>query len=251
MGATANRVGVAGFVPTAYPQDALKFLRGDGTWQNAGGGSTGATGITGATGPIGATGLTGMGATGQTGITGPTGPAGSDDPYFGLRINGNFGLTNTTNGIESIIQWNSSYMNNSVNAVFGSINTRNFEIYQSGLYNIEVRYASYNLVDAGDFLRIRLYGSTSVITNANLNTATLLHTLDHGFVDTTGPGESFKQGSVTLTLGPAIGGPYYIVATCLHGGANGGNGNQGYPVFDNVWGNQPYMIVRRVSGPSI
>jgi hypothetical protein len=375
-GASEGATGTAGYVPTAKPDERSKFLRGDGTWQDAGGGSTGATGVTGATGATGATGIgstgatgatganystisnsemtinldsktitvatnlsytigqyiivsyaanppnrmegfitnyspntptnnlsfdviraygsgtysawiinltgpigltglsgatgntgntgaTGVGATGATGVTGATGPAGGptgatgatggDQPYYGLRINGDFGLTNTTNGVESIIQWNSIYVTNQLspfNVMFGSISDRQFLIYQSGLYNIEVRYASYNLVDSGDFLRIRLYGSTSLITNANINTATLLHTIAHGSVDTTGAGEAFKQGSVTLQLNGTLSNPYYVAATCLHGGANGGNGNQGYPVFDNTWGNQSYIIVRKLSNTS-
>jgi hypothetical protein len=225
-------------------------------------GPTGATGVAGPTGigPTGATGATGpAGApTGPTGNTGPIGPTGSvpNPRYFGRRIFQNNGLNNTTNGIENIIMWNSFLGENIEN--FQSIlriepifdlggEVRNIRINETALYNIEIQYASYNMVNPNNFMRIRLYKRfQDLITSQTLNQATLAGVVAQGVISTTGNGEATMKGSLTVQLNAGD----YIVATVLHSGANGGNGNQGYPVYDNIFGNLPYIFIRRVSSPN-
>ena len=238
-------------------------------------GPTGATGSgnTGVTGPTGPTGATGFGNTGPTGVTGPTGPSGgpigptgptgpsgSVNPcYLRFDINLNNGLSNTTNGIENVIRWN-RWLYNLENVI--SFNTpltfyispvletgnntgthTNFTVTEGGLYNIEIRYASYDMTDPTDFMRLRLYQNNQFINTSNVNLATLIGNIAQGFTDTTGNGESSQRGSISVLLSPQT---FYAV-TVLHGGANGGNGNQGYPVFNNNFGTQPYMLITRVS----
>ena len=79
-GRTVKERGVAGVVPPAalatYP-DPTKFLRGDGTWQVAGGGE----GMPGPTGDIGPQGYPGNpGPTGDMGLQGITGDIGPQGP---------------------------------------------------------------------------------------------------------------------------------------------------------------------------
>ena len=275
MGATANRVGVSGFVPTAYPQDALKFLRGDGTWQNAGGGATGATGATGVTGATGsgqtgstgltgATGATGLGITGVTGATGPagaptgatgvTGPTGADAPsqvYLCWQIFGDFGLSNTPNAVENVIVWNNKKFENLDNASGLGVITSvveggfvvNFLTNQPGLYTVELRYSSYDMADITDLMRLRLYKSNNKILTSSFSTfpivPQLIGTVAHGPIGTTVNGEASKQGTITF--------PWYaneyLAATVNHLGAQ----PTGYPVYNNDLGFQPYILIRKVS----
>jgi hypothetical protein len=225
-------------------------------------GPRGPAGPEGPEGPQGQTGPEGpegpQGHAGVRGDMGPIGPTGSvpNPRYFGRRIFQNNGLNNTTNGIENIIMWNSFLGENIEN--FQSIlriepifdlggEVRNIRINETALYNIEIQYASYNMVNPNNFMRIRLYKRfQDLITSQTLNQATLAGVVAQGVISTTGNGEATMKGSLTVQLNAGD----YIVATVLHSGANGGNGNQGYPVYDNIFGNLPYIFIRRVSSPN-
>jgi hypothetical protein len=221
-------------------------------------------GITGATGPTGITGATGSGSTGPTGPTGPsggpigpTGPTGpaSTQPYFSWYINNNVGLTNTSNGPENVIVWNSFRFENSANYPLGIGNPRmisavigggvasNFLTTQPGLYNVEIRYASYDMIDTTDFMRIRLWKNDIQFFTGGLFflPENLIGTVDQGPIGTTVNGEASKQGSLTFRWNP----DEYLAATVMHTGAQGFN-SAGYPVYNNDFGTQPYIIIRRI-----
>jgi hypothetical protein len=219
-------------------------------------------GITGPTGPTGITGATGSGSTGPTGPTGPsggpigpTGPTGpaSTQPYFSWYINNNVGLTNTSNGPENVIVWNSFRVENSSNlciggpriisAVIGGGVASNFLTTQPGLYNVEIRYASYDMTDATDFMRIRLWKNDIQFFTGGLFflPENLIGTVDQGPIGTTVNGEASKQGSLTFRWNP----DEYLAATVMHTGAQGFN-LAGYPVYNNDFGTQPYIIIRRI-----
>ncbi len=95
---------IAGPDIRGFPDDATKYLAGDGTWPVfTGSGATGPagpTGSTGPTGPAGATGTTGptgpTGATGSTGLTGATGPAGPTGDTGPTGASGSTGATGPT-----------------------------------------------------------------------------------------------------------------------------------------------------------
>lgn len=220
-------------------------------------------GITGATGPTGITGATGFGSTGATGPTGPsggpigpTGPTGpsSTQTYISYYINNNIGLGNTSNGPENVIPWNTFRFENAnypsgdpgprmISPVFNNSVVTNFLTTQAGLYNVEIRYASYDMTNATNFMRIRLYKA-----NTQLNTGSflfipqnLIGTVDQGFIGTTGNGEASKQGSLTFRWFPNE----YLAATVMHVGAQGIN-PAGYPVYNNDLGVQPYIIIKKV-----
>jgi hypothetical protein len=209
-------------------------------------GSTGVTGSTGATGPAGA-------PTGPTGSTGATGPS-SEQTYISYYINNNIGLSNTANGPENVIPWNTFRFENAnypsgdpgprmISPVFTNSVATNFLTTQAGLYNVEIRYASYDMTNATNFMRIRLYKA-----NTQLNTGSflfipqnLIGTVDQGFIGTTGNGEASKQGSLTFRWFPNE----YLAATVMHVGAQGIN-PAGYPVYNNDLGVQPYIIIKKV-----
>lgn len=227
-----------------------------------GGGATGATGATGSgtTGPTGGTGPTGpSGApTGPTGATGPTGPASASQPYICMEINGVFGMVNTTNLQDNVILWNNIKFENVANIISSNPTIRViepifsggaascFSTTQAGLYSIELKYASYDMLDTSDFMRLRLYRSNNIIPalvdQSFLNGLTLLGTLDQGFIDTFENGLACKQGELTFIWNTN----QYIAATVYHTGASGPQ-SRGFPVTNNDFGTQPYITIRRIA----
>ena len=226
-------------------------------------GPTGATGLAGPTGagPTGATGATGpAGApTGPTGNTGPTGPASADQPYICMEINGSSGLVNTLNFQDNVILWNNIKFENNQNIIsnnptvrvispeFSSGVATCFTTSQAGLYSIELKYASYDMLDTSDFMRIRLYRHNQVFPiladQGYLNGTTLLGILDQGFIDTFENGFACKQGKLTFLWSNN----QYIAATVYHTGASGPQ-SRGFPVTNNNLGTQPYITIRRIAG---
>jgi hypothetical protein len=143
-----------------------------------------------------------------------------------IVISGTSGLANTNNGIEFLVKYNSTQYNESLTD-FEVVGSR-IRVINSGKYLILARYSSYDMTDGNDFLRLGVEVS-----------GTKIEYLDQGFIGTGFNGEASKAGSCVLNFqeGDLVG----IVA--LHGGANGGNGNQGYPVYDNSFYNQPYLQI--------
>ena len=231
-------------------------------------GPTGPTGPAGAptgpTGPTGSTGSTGVGSTGTTGATGPaggptgaTGATGGSKPYICMEINSSSGLVNTLNFQDNVILWNHIKFENNENIISNNPTVRVispefsngvatcFTTSQAGLYSIELKYASYDMLDTSDFMRIRLYRHNQIFpvlaNQGYLNGTTLLGTLDQGFIDTFENGFACKQGKLTFIWSNN----QYIAATVYHTGAVGPN-SRGFPVTNNDFGTQPYIFIRRI-----
>ena len=176
-----------------------------------------------------------------TGLS-PGGGAGIPTLQFTVVDPAPFEFQNTINGVESIVQWNDLTMLNP-NTLSASTINRNIHLREPGVYRVEYRYASYDLRDATDFLRIRLYASSSGIISS-AGSATLLTTIDQGYVGTTENGQAAKAGMYTFRILV----PTWMVATFLHGGASGGPTlNTGYPVFENSQGTQSYLRIEKIA----
>jgi hypothetical protein len=143
-----------------------------------------------------------------------------------IVINGTSGLANTDNGTEFTVKYNSTAYNESLTDF--EVVANGIKVINAGKYLILARYSSYDMTDGGDFLRLGVVVS-----------GTKIEYLDQGFIGTGFNGEASKAGSCVLNL--QEGDIVRIVA--LHGGASGGNGNQGYPVYDNSFFNQPYLQI--------
>jgi hypothetical protein len=143
-----------------------------------------------------------------------------------IVISGTSGLANTDNGTEFTVTYNSTAYNESL--IDFEVVANGIQVITAGKYLILARYSSYDMTDGTDFLRLGVVVS-----------GTKIEYLDQGFIGTGFNGEASKAGSCVLNLeeGDLVG----ILA--LHGGANGGNGNQGYPVYDNSFFNQPYLQI--------
>lgn len=228
-------------------------------------GATGPTGPAGApTGATGSTGSTGVGLTGTTGATGPaggptgvTGATGGSKPYICMETNGVIALSNTVNFQDNVILWNSIKFENTENIIGTtplvrvitpefSLNVAScFKTSQQGLYTIELKYASYDMLNTSNFMRIRLYKHSNIIPpladQGFLNGTTLIGTLDQGFIDTFENGFACKQGKLTFIWYTNE----YIAATVYHTGAVGPN-SRGFPVTNNDFGTQPYIFIRRI-----
>jgi len=143
-----------------------------------------------------------------------------------IVINGTSGLANTDNGTEFTVKYNSTAYNESLTDF--EVVANGIKVINTGKYLILARYSSYDMTDGTDFLRLGVVVS-----------GTKIEYLDQGFIGTGFNGEASKAGSCVLNL--QEGDIVRIVA--LHGGASGGNGNQGYPVYDNSFFNQPYLQI--------
>jgi hypothetical protein len=159
-----------------------------------------------------------------------------------MVIQGTAGLTNTNNSTDTIIPFNTLQVMTDSNVISASTANENVLIQEPGLYHFSARYASFDMTNGSNFMRVQLRSSTSgVITNAA--GGTLLRAVEQGAIGTGGNGEATKQGSDFIYITTA---PTWIVATFLHSGATGGNGSQGFPVNDNTLGNQPQLTIMKV-----
>ncbi len=159
-------------------------------------------------------------------------------PSCEIRIQGTSGLSNTNNGSDFLVPFNTTTYNSS-STTFTITNSK-IQLLKPGRYMIKGRYSSFDMLDGTDFLRVAVISAT---TSSNGDLGTKLEYLDQGFIGTTGNGEASKAGSMVLNAT----GNEWIGLVALHGGASGGGGsNQGYPVFDNTFFNQPYLEIIRL-----
>ena len=208
-------------------------------------GPTGSAGSTGATGSAGATGATGLGITGPTGPTGSAGATGATGPGGAsnlqackITISGNSGITNTNNSVDFLVPFNNTEYNTSPGDF--TVSGSKIQIINPGRYLILGRYSSYDMTDATDFMR-----SAPSYSSLNNDVGTKIEYFDAGYIGTTINGEASKGGSCTYVS--TLGGEY-IGLVAFHTGANGGlGGNQGYPLTDNSFFNQPHLEIIKLS----
>jgi hypothetical protein len=169
-------------------------------------------------------------------------------PAAEFQINGSSGLFNTYNSTEYIVPWNTvSYQTNS--SVIEADNVlNNMVIKQTGLYLIDVRYASYDLnTPTTATLRLTLRGQFTTPITTTIG-GTLIETIGDGIVGTSLNGYAQKRGTLLLRVNTV---PYYIVATFVHTGGTAAlinpTGTGAYPVFENSTGTEPYFTVIKVS----
>jgi hypothetical protein len=165
-----------------------------------------------------------------------------------FQINGSSGLFNTYNSTEYIVPWNAvSYQTNS--SVIEADNTlNNMIIKQTGLYLIDIRYASYDLnTPTTATLRLTLRGQFTIPITTTVG-GSLIETIGDGIVGTSLNGYAQKRGTLLLRVNTV---PYYIVATFVHTGGTAAlinpTGTGAYPVFENSTGTEPYFTVIKVS----
>jgi hypothetical protein len=142
--------------------------------------------------------------------------------------------------------------------------TKNIYFKETGIYNVNLRFSSYNLLDQGDFLRARLRTWSSEIPsglsrnqpmldvggippNTNFPSAVrpyVLTAFAQGPIGTTQNGEATCAGFSTFTIKS----PQYVVADFLHIGAlNPSNGETvGFPVYLGPYGNLPFMFISKI-----
>ena len=155
-----------------------------------------------------------------------------------IDINGTGGLSNTANGVEFLVAYNNTVYNQ--DATTFAISGSKIQILKSGQYMIIARYSSYDMADpTNDFMRIAV---TTDAAPATLGTK--LEYLNQGLIGTTINGEATKQGTTIIKASAGD----YIGITAYHTGANGGPfGNDGYPISDNSFFNQPYLQIVKLT----
>jgi hypothetical protein len=188
-------------------------------------------------------------------------------PLLYLDINTDSELFDSNDSTNYKIPWNRVRWFNSKYTVISSTidstkyitynpTNKNIYIKESGIYNVDLRFGSFNMIDANDFLRARLRSSENPIggglsTNPpnppsqglpdNLN---ILSAFAQGPIGVTQNGEAMCAGFTTLYLPD----PIYITADFLHFGAFNTvtTLNRGFPVFNNVFGNRPFLFLSKI-----
>ena len=96
------------------------------------------------------------------------------------------------------------------------------------------------MTDGTDFLRVAVITAS---TSNVLDLGTKIEYLDSGYIGTAVNGDASKGGSSTINLN----GGEWVGLVPFHTGANGGTGSQGYPVFNNVLFNIPYLEIIKIN----
>ena len=167
-------------------------------------------------------------------------------PYARYTINGNFNIGNLSNSTEHIIPWNIEEKPFS-DIIETQLANDNFVIKRNGTYHVKARFSCFDMNDASDYLRVRLWQSTSPITNAaaGVFVTTLAWRFAGGGLGSAG--EMYAEGETILRLTPESTGIVYLAATVLGSGGSGSGGTTFYPFFDNSQGTQPFMEVRKIA----
>ena len=182
------------------------------------------------------------------------------------------------------IPWNNiEYINNEFVTVSSTIDntkyitynptTKNLYIREPGIYNVDLRFSSYNLRDATDFLRARLRSwDTEIPGGLSRNSSIqdvgfdnqippvllpfsaqrprVLSAFAQGPIGTTQNGEAMCAGFTTFRISS----PQYVVADFLHVGAlrilsvpNPPPPEPlGFPVYLEPYGNIPFMFISKI-----
>lgn len=201
-------------------------------------------------------------------------------PLLYLQIDGTGELFDSLDSYNFKIPWNKvEWMDTNFVATGTGLNptkiinynpiNKNIAIIKSGIYSVDLRFASYNLTDPGDFLRARLRVGNSPLLGGTITppgtalagnalqepqspicpTCTgykVLASFAQGPIGTSFNGEGMQAGFTTFRI--TGNGVTYITADFIHFGANNiSQGNQpwGYPVFNNTLGNQPFLFISR------
>ena len=204
--------------------------------------------------------------------------------FLNIQENNNSELFDSNDVSNYKIPWNNvEYFNSQYVAISSTIDntkymtynptTKNLYIRESGIYNVDLRYSSYNLRDASDFLRARLRNwdteipgglsrndsLTDVGLDANNNPlpygplqgggfrAKVLAAFAQGPIGTTFNGEAMCAGFTTFKITT----PQYITADFLHVGALRiitGQTDQPwcFPVYLGPYGNLPFMFISKI-----
>jgi hypothetical protein len=155
-----------------------------------------------------------------------------------IIINGTGGLSNTQNGVDFLVLYNTIAWNESLND-FTPTGSK-IRINTPGKYLVLARYSSYDMTaPLTDFMRIGVTKS-----NFSTNIGNKIEYLDQGVIQTGINGEATKAGSGVFEFIPGD----FVGIVAFHTGATGGPfGNDGYPVFDNTFYNQPHLEIVKLS----
>ena len=166
-----------------------------------------------------------------------------------VTINGTAGLSNTNNGVDFLVPYNTQAVNDDATVyapVLTGTGQGSVQVLESGRYFIKVIYATFDLtqtalpsVQGNKFMRITVATDTAA---AGLGTKQVL--LDDIIVPTSGNGEATIEGEAILDLNASD----YIKIIGFHDGALDTGGNpRGFPVNNNTLFNQPSLWICKIA----
>lgn len=162
-------------------------------------------------------------------------------PYVEVILGGDT-LQQRINDTEYIFEWNTKNFETNSSILFGNQNNYNIVINQTGFYEVEARYAGYDL-EGADYMLMRLRGSTSPIITFTNNLLELLDTRSPGItVPLNGTATIFGRTIVRVSTVP-----YYLAITYQAGGGSADSGIGYYTVAETTFGNVPRLRVRKIN----
>jgi|TARA_R100000479_G_scaffold68576_1_gene32771 hypothetical protein len=167
-----------------------------------------------------------------------TGPAVNIAPAgLQLVIAGDSGVSNTDNGVDFTVPYNTVRTNDDT-SVYDTSVLGEAKVLKDGRYLVQARYSTFDLVqsnlptvDGTKFLRI-----TATVNGAK---TCVFHNL---LITTSVNGEAVATGSGIMDLQAND----IVTITGFHTGATGGNGNQGFPVTNNNLFNEPMLWLIKI-----
>lgn len=172
-----------------------------------------------------------------------------EQPGCQIKIVGTSGLTNTNNGADFLVPYNTVVVNDDP-TIFNPVVTGGFgnqgaiQVLQSGRYEFFARYSSFDLVqpslptvDGTKFFRI-----TAATDVAAPGIGTKQCILQDLIVATSTNGEANVTGGGFMDLNA---GDYFKIIG-FHTGATGGTGTQGFPVSSNAFFNEPMLWLVKI-----
>ena len=190
------------------------------------------------------------GVTGNAGYVLKSIPSGvawkPQQPGCQIKISGSAGLSNTTNGIEFEVEYNSTTVNDDATIftprLLGAPGTTNIgiEVLEAGRYEFFARYSTFDItqpslptVNGQKFLRIT--------AAANGVKQCILQDL---IVATSGNGEANVTGGGFMDLNAN---DVFGIIGFHTGATGGGTANEGFPVSNNAFFNEPMLWLVKVS----
>ncbi len=170
-------------------------------------------------------------------------------PACQVKISGAAGLSNTNNGTDFLVPYNTVTVNDDATifnpVVTGGLGSQGaIQVLKAGRYAFQARYSSFDLVqpglpnvDGSKFFRIT--ASTDTVA-AGIGTKQCV--LQDLIVATSVNGEAVVTGAGYMDLNAND----YFKIIGFHNGATGGSGTQGFPVNNNALFNEPQLWLVKV-----
>lgn len=147
-----------------------------------------------------------------------------------------------TNLQEYLFEWDTKNFETNNTVLSGNQSNYNIVINKTGFYEVEARYSAFDL-EEGDFMLLRLRGSTTPIINFTDNLLEHLDIRDTGTAASLN-GVATTQGRTIIRVATI---PYYLAISYIANGGSAEGGTAYYTQSTSTYANLPRIRVRRIN----